>query len=110
MEFVDQLGDGSALHLVLIERLHGGEAGGGAGLGAFVHGFCFYLKSSSRRRPGSRPRVMRHRRDSGLRRNDDTGDQGWFGFNLFRPLSAWAGSPPAPPSPPAAGPTAARPA
>src|SRR3546814_14720269 len=39
MEFVDQLGHGSALHLMLIERLDGGKASGGAGLGAFVPGF-----------------------------------------------------------------------
>ena len=37
MEFVDQLGHGCALHLMLIERLDGGETGGGAGLGTFVH-------------------------------------------------------------------------
>ena len=34
VEFVDQAGRGRALHLLLIERLHGGEPGGGARLGA----------------------------------------------------------------------------
>ena len=37
---MDQLGDRRRFHLVLIQRLHGGKAGGGAGLGALVHG-CF---------------------------------------------------------------------
>ena len=45
---MDELRDRRALHLVLIERLHGGKTGGGAGLGAFVHGACFNLN----RHPG----------------------------------------------------------
>ena len=38
VEFVEQRGDRDRLHLLLIERLHGGEPGGGAGERAFGGG------------------------------------------------------------------------
>ena len=45
VELVDELRDRRRFHLVLVERLHGGEAGGGAGLGALVHGFSTLIDS-----------------------------------------------------------------
>ena len=38
VEFVEQGGDRRRLHLLLVERLDGGEPGGGAGEGAFGGG------------------------------------------------------------------------
>src|SRR3546814_12602921 len=62
-----------SLHLGLIERRHGGEAGGGAGLGAFGHTVCFTLN----RHPGESRDLDGAsgppRRDSGFRRNDEQG-------------------------------------